>query len=112
MATYRANVQYLVSLNNSKQTTVNVLRKPGPGERTYNANAGPAPNVILGTGYSPSQLEPGPDSPGGEYQGIFMLRDYMTPVTKTVTANSLSEAIALFRATYGPDSLTDTPEVI
>ena len=73
---------------------------------------GDAPNVITGQNYSPTQLEPGQASPGGEYQGIFMLRDFMTPVTKTVTANTLAEAIALFRATYGPNSLKDTPEEI
>ena len=96
---WRANVFYQVGLNNSRRTAINVHRKPGINNV----------DVILQLGYSPEELDP-LDSLGAEHTGIFVLTDFYTPVEKTVIAQDINEAIALFQATYGPTSLTDTPE--
>jgi hypothetical protein len=95
MATFRANVIYLVSLNKNFKTSVNVLRQ---------ANA----NVISGTGYAPQDIE---SFDGSIHSGLMTTGLGMhQPVTKTIEAPDLATAIAVFKATYGTNSLTDTPE--
>lgn len=166
MPTFRANVQYLIGLNNSRKTTINVHRDTVIN-RANIPNWSITPNVYAKTGYSPEQLDPPvghyvpPPSPpianvmlldfgidsdekilledsiglpgfeespkryyiqeeGPPYQkylvdqhyGFFVQPDLHSPITKTVTANTVSEARALFIATYGVNSLIDEPQQI
>jgi hypothetical protein len=89
----------LVGLNNSRKTSVNVFRKPGP-----------VPDINTQTGYGPEDIDP--DANGGQHVGIFILSDFHTPVEKLVAARSLGEAIALFNVTYGAQNILDTPEIV
>ena len=57
MPTYRANVQYIVGLNNSRRTSINVHRSSA-ANRPNIPSWSITPNVYTQTGYSPQQLDP------------------------------------------------------
>jgi len=62
MPTFRANVQYLIGLNNSRKTSVNVHRNTA-NNRPNIPSWSISPNVYAGTGYGPNDLDP----PVGNY---------------------------------------------
>ena len=94
---FQANVVYIVGLNNSRSTSVNVHRSTTS-----------VPDVFNNLNYGPNDLDP-LEYPGAEHYGIFIQSDFHTPVPKTVVATDVASAIALFKATYGNNSLVDTP---
>lgn len=91
MPTFRANVQYIVGLNNSRRTSVNVHRSSA-NNRPHIPNWSITPNVYAQTGYGPNDLDPQvgrvvpPPPPGPS----FVLLDYgVVSDEKLLLENSL-----------------------
>lgn len=141
MPIYQAYIQYMVGLNNSRKTSVNLHRYPNPNRPGFSAWS-INPNVELRTGFSPAELDPSVadieydilltedlkdfklEDDGefrldrdvrnlvGQHTGIFIQSDFHTPILKTIEAADAATAKALFLATYGPDSIKSPIEQI